>query len=159
MNLYFLRHGDAGDAREWKGDDSARPLSAQGSEQVTRAASRIAALDLDLDLIISSPLLRAKQTAEIVAAALKPSVTLAVVEQLAPGFGPRELSRVLRENADKKAVMLVGHEPDFSHCIEACIGGGRVKLGKGALARIETSSPGKMHGSLTWLIPARALAP
>ena len=98
MDLYFLRHGDAGDARAWKGDEIARPLTAAGVEQVKRVASTIAALNLGLDLVISSPFLRAHQTAEIVVHALKPAVALTDDDRLAPGFGRHELSHILRKN-------------------------------------------------------------
>jgi phosphohistidine phosphatase len=159
MDLYFLRHGDAGKAGEWTGDDSARPLTAAGMEQMKRVASTIAALDLGLELVISSPFLRAQQTAEIVASALKLGLALTVDDRLAPGFTHHELSHILREKAELKSLLLVGHEPDFSASIAACIGGGRVECGKGALARLQIRDAGKMHGSLVWLIPARVLAP
>ncbi len=159
MDLYFLRHGDAGDARAWKGDDSARPLTAAGKEQVKRVASAIATLDLGIDLVVSSPFLRANQTAEIAAHALGSGVSLAIDDRLSPGFGFHDLQQVLRENADRKALMLVGHEPDFSGCIAACIGGGKVECGKAALARVQVKDAKNARGSLAWLIPARVLAP
>jgi phosphohistidine phosphatase len=159
MDLYFLRHGDAAKAEEGKGDDGARPLSAEGIERMTAVASTIAALHLDLGLIMTSPLLRARQTAEIVARVLKPHVGLTADDRLAPGFGRHELSHILRENADRNALMLVGHEPDFSESIAACIGGGRVECGKGGLARVQIKDARSMHGALIWLIPARVLAP
>jgi len=76
MDLCALRDGDTGAARAWKGDEIARPLTAAGVEQVKRVASTIAALNLGLDLVISSPFLRAHQTAEIVVSALKPAVAI-----------------------------------------------------------------------------------
>jgi phosphohistidine phosphatase len=157
MDLYFLRHGDAGKADEWKGDDSERPLSPAGIEAMSAAAEAIAAFHLDLDMILTSPYRRAQQTAEIVASALKPALATTVDDRLAPGFTHHELSHILRENAELKALMLVGHEPDFSTSIAACIGGGRVECGKGALARVQLRDAKSMHGSLVWLVPARVL--
>ena len=71
MNCYFLRHGIAVEPEAWSGNDFERPLTRDGHTRMEREAKAIAELSLDLDAIVTSPLLRAKQTAEIVAAATR----------------------------------------------------------------------------------------
>ncbi len=158
MDLYFLRHGEAGKKDDWTGQDRERPLTEEGIERMKEVASTIAAMRLGVELILSSPLVRAQQTAEIVARALRPHALLRADARLAPGFGSDELAQVIRENNDRKALMLVGHEPDFTETIAACIGGGRIECRKGGLARVEIADIATLHGTLLWLIPPRVLA-
>jgi phosphohistidine phosphatase len=159
MEIYFLRHGDAGTMGGGKGADDARPLSAEGTAAMKRVAAAIASLRLGLQLIITSPLLRARQTAEIVARRLRLLGALVSDDRLAPGFGPEGLRSILNERRTTTAVMLVGHEPDFSRTITACIGGGRVECKKGSLARVDVEDPGSLSGTLAWLVPPRVLTP
>jgi phosphohistidine phosphatase len=159
MEIYFLRHGDAGSRESWKGSDASRPLSDEGAARMEREASAMALLQLRLGLILSSPLVRARQTAEIVARTLKLADALADDDRLAPGFGIDELGGIMREHRAVTALMLVGHEPDFSTVIAACIGGGRVDCKKGGLARVDFQDPSSLSGLLVWLLPPRVLAP
>lgn len=71
MKLYFVRHGDAGDPAQWEGNDAERPLSDEGRRRMALEARTMKRLELGVDRIITSPLLRAVQTAEIVAIELK----------------------------------------------------------------------------------------
>jgi phosphohistidine phosphatase len=155
--LYFLRHGQAGSRQDWHGDDSTRPLTDAGKKRMAREAAGIRALGLSLDLIISSPLVRAHQTAEIVAKAQDPPVRLVQDGRVGPGFGPQQLTAIIGEHRRAAALMFVGHEPDFSETIGLVTGGGRVTMKKGALACVELDDPGSAHGTLVWLIPARVL--
>jgi len=159
MDLYFLRHGDALGKDEWKGDDSARALSEEGASRMRREAQTLADLSLGISLILSSPLVRALKTAEIVAAALGLEDSLATDKRLAPGFDPSALRQILADYAEVGALMLVGHEPDFSETIGACIGGARVECKKGGLARLDITDPLRPRGTLVWLLPPRILAP
>jgi len=84
---------------------------------------------------------------------------LAVDDRLSPGFGPEELGGIFREHRAASALMLVGHEPDFSSTVAACIGGGRIEFKKGGLARVDFESPHSLSGTLVWLLPPRVLAP
>lgn len=159
MEVYFLRHGDAGSRESWKGSDATRPLSADGIARMEREASTMAALRLPPGVILTSPLVRARQTAAIVARALTLEDALADDDRLAPGFGIEELGSIMREHRDTAALMLVGHEPDFSTVIAACIGGGRVDCKKGGLARVDFLDASSQKGLLVWLLPPRVLAP
>ena len=159
MEVYFLRHGDAGSRETWKGSDASRPLSDEGAARMEREASTLALLRLPLDRILTSPLVRAQQTAEIVARRLNLLDALAEDDRLAPGFGMAELGRIMREHRALTALLLVGHEPDFSTVISACIGGGRIECKKGGLARVDIEDPTTLAGLLVWLLPPRVLAP
>jgi phosphohistidine phosphatase len=156
MQVYFLRHGEA--EKKGQGEDSERPLSKDGIARMKEEAAAIAGLDLGIELIIASPLVRARQTADIVAGAFRPREMLAIDDRLAPGFGWDALVQVLKKHAGRKSLMLVGHEPDFSETIAACIGGGRVECGKGGLARVDIGDLSTLRGTLLWLIPPRLLA-
>jgi phosphohistidine phosphatase len=122
-------------------------------------AAAIALLRLETDVILASPLLRARQTAGILAKALRMEKVLTVDERLAPGFGAPQLRKILAEHRSLKGILLVGHEPDFSRAISACTGGGRVEIKKGSLARVDIQDPTSFTGTLVWLLPPHALAP
>ena len=156
MKVYFLRHGPAGKRGEWKRDDAARPLTVEGIEKMHRIAATLAALDLGLDAIVNSPLVRAKQTAEIVAQELE--MPLKEDARLAPGFNAELLRGVLLDHPGAKAVMVVGHEPDFSATIGALIGGGSLICKKGGLALVELPDAASHKGELLWLVPPGILA-
>jgi phosphohistidine phosphatase len=157
MELLFLRHGVAEARETWTGDDRSRPLTPQGRKAMTRAAKRFAELGLAPDLIVTSPLVRARQTAEIVAAGLGLSDRLVEDDRLAPGFDAARLAGVIEARGVTGAVMLVGHEPDFSETIAELIGGGRVVCKKGGLARVDVD-PSLRNGERVWLLPPRDLA-
>lgn len=157
FHLYFLRHGQAANRADWQGEDSARPLTTDGKRRMQREGAALRALDLAIDLVISSPLLRARQTAEIVASALGLGGRLITDPRLAPGFGPSELKGILAAHRGASALMLVGHEPDFSDTIGQLIGGGRLEVKKGALALVELADRATLAGRLLWLIPPKLL--
>jgi phosphohistidine phosphatase len=157
MKLFFLRHGLAGNRNEWKGDDASRPLTDEGVKKMKTAAVTLDQLDLKLDVIITSPLVRARQTAEIVAQKLDLNSKLVEDERLAHGFNVAHLQAVLLDHPGANVVMLVGHEPDFSETISALVGGGRIVCKKGGLALVELPNANSRHGELVWLIPPKVL--
>ena len=152
--LYFLRHGLA-DWPNWTGPDGERPLTPEGIRKMKDTAKTLKGLDLSLEAIFSSPLIRAKQTAEFAADRLKIKVT--IVPALAPGFGVHQLGELLAEYADAKTLMLVGHEPDFSTTIANLIGGGSIVMKKGGLARVDLESLDPPRGQLVWLLAPAVL--
>jgi phosphohistidine phosphatase len=158
LKLYFLRHGQAGNRQDWQGDDSKRPLTIEGKKRMQREAAAIWKLELPLDVIISSPLVRAAQTAEIVAKAKGSSARLVTDGRLAPGFGPKHLVAIVADHRGAKGLMLVGHEPDFSETISQVTGGVRLTMKKGALAYVEVEDSASLNGTLVWLIPPKVLA-
>ena len=157
MELYFLRHGLAGERSEWIGHDEDRPLTAAGEAQTAREAVGLARLGLIPDLILSSPLVRARQTAEILAQELGIPERVATDEQLSPGFGRKELRRIVSEHGRRNKLMLVGHEPDFSKVIGRLIGNGQVVMKKGGLAIVELTDVESLQGRLLCVVPPNML--
>ena len=149
MKLYFLRHGLA-DWPEWDKPDDERPLTEDGKREMYRIAQFLRELNVAPSVVLSSPLPRAWQTAEIAADAI--GVKLREEPALAPGFTATKL-RALLKGAKGADVMLVGHEPDFSAAIRT-LTGGTVKLGKGGLARVDLDDEAT-SGRLIWLVPPK----
>ncbi len=158
MIVYFLRHGLAEDRLSWKEDDGLRPLTDKGKIQLGWTAAAITDLIPDLDAIITSPLVRASQTARIVAKQLKMEESLVEDARLSPGFGMEQLAQILQEQAGAEGIILVGHEPDFSQTISDLTGGGRIICKKGGLARVDLINADPPQGELVWLIPPKAMS-
>jgi phosphohistidine phosphatase len=158
MHCYFLRHGIAEEPAEWNGSDFDRPLTRAGRVRMEREAKAIEELQLALDLIITSPLVRARETAEIVAERLEMGGALVEDERLAEGFDAEQLGAILRAHGDAKSILLVGHEPTMSATIGKVIGTGALEMKKGALAGVELSGPAASTGMLICLIPPKLLA-
>ena len=156
VELYLLRHADAGDPMAWQGDDADRPLSNKGRRQARRVGRWLADLGRRPDAIVTSPKARALQTATIVAASfgLVPSID----DRLAGPIGHETLQALIAEHiGDGRRVLLVGHDPDFSS-MTASLSGAPVSLRKGAMARIDLADGAAAgSGTLRWLIPADAV--
>ena len=149
MELYFLRHGEA-DWPDWKKSDDERPLTKHGKKEMREVGKFLERLKVDPVLIVTSPLPRASQTAEIAADQLK--AKLRKDESLAPGFGMNELRTVLKRHR-AKSLMLVGHEPDFTNVISK-LTGASLKLSKGGVALVDVD-PEAEEGKLLWLFPPK----
>ncbi len=156
MKLFFLRHGLA-DRSAWSGSEFERPLTSRGMERMGYEAEFIAKMDLALDQIVTSPLTRTYQTAEIVAEHLWLLDRMITDDRLSPGFGRADLAEIISDHPRAEAIMLVGHEPDFSLTIEGLIGGGSVVCKKGSLARVDLTGTGFLSGELMWLIPPKVM--
>jgi phosphohistidine phosphatase len=154
MKLYLLRHGIAEDHGP-DGTDASRELTGEGIDKMRREARGMGRLGVKLDLLLTSPLARARQTAEIVGRELACDVQIA--DALAPGCNAERLLGLLRQHEEAQRVMVVGHEPDFSTMTSALTGGGHVVVKKGGLARVDlpTLTPGS--GALIWLLQPRTL--
>ena len=127
--IWLLRHGDAEDVAS---DDASRRLTAKGERQARAAGEALAALGIEFDACLSSPKVRAKQTAELTCESL--GVEVELTDALRGGdFDPAELA------AGRGTCLLVGHEPDFSRAI-AMATGGRVEFKKGGLAALDDST-------------------
>jgi phosphohistidine phosphatase len=152
FQLFLLRHADAGDPMAWAGDDAERPLSAKGKRQARRLASLLAEIGWKPDVILTSPKVRAAETARIVGQAV--DVKPADEQILASSFELSDVASVLADHPDARRVVLVGHDPDFSS-LASTLTGAAIELRKGAIARIDLqdSSPAAGQGALRWLIP------
>ena len=138
MNCYFLRHGIAVEPEQWTGRDFDRPLTHEGIERMKCEARAIADLSLRLDVIVTSPLLRARQTAEIVADRLKLRDEIVEDKRLAEGFDVRWLSAILGERDKAEAILLVGHEPTMSATIGRIVGDAQCRAEKRGARRCRT---------------------
>jgi len=155
--LCFLRHADAGDPEAWQGPDEARPLSSKGEKQSRRLGKFLAEIGFEPDAIITSPKLRARQTAELVAEVLGRDVT--VDERLAGGLDAVAIEAMLFDAGEPQRPVLVGHDPDFSDLAAWLIGSGHLPLKKGAFVRIDTVRPlSEASGTLRWLVPPDLLS-
>jgi phosphohistidine phosphatase len=149
MRVYFLRHGDA-DWPDWEGSDDERPLNKRGKKEMRRVAKFLSVLDLKPDEILTSPLPRARETADIAAERFKLHVR--EEDTLAGGFNADALKDLVRKyHVDN--LMVVGHEPNFSEVI-ADLTGADCKLSKGGFALVELDDE-KMEGRLLWLFPPK----
>jgi phosphohistidine phosphatase len=149
MKLCFLRHGEA-DWPNWNKPDDERPLTERGRKEMKRVAKFLQRLKFSADAILTSPLPRASQTAEIVAERL--GIELKTEPALALGFNVEGLRRLLAK-AGADCVMVVGHEPEFSEVIKD-LTGGEVKLSKAGVALLEVNR-GCTSGKLLWLFPPK----
>jgi phosphohistidine phosphatase len=156
--LYFLRHGLADRSAYQGGDDRLRPLTAAGKERLVRQGRNLAAMNWQPDLFLTSPLVRARQTAEIVAAELGLPDRVQIEPALACGFCAADLPELLTRHAAASQLVLVGHEPDFSSTVSDLTGGSFVVCKKGSLIRVDLYRLDPPAGELVWLIPPKALA-
>jgi len=109
-------------------------------------------MGLTVELIVTSPLARARRTAELVADELGMRGRLHVDQRLAHGFDVRRLAELTAEHTPAAAMMIVGHEPDLSVVVADLIGGGALVMKKGGLARVDLDAPRPGGGELVWLL-------
>ncbi len=158
IELHFLRHAHAGDPEGWKGPDDDRPLSDKGEKQADRLGRFLAGVGFQPDAILTSPKLRAAQTAKIVADHL--GLRIAADPRLGGPLGIEELENVLLDAGDPTRPVVVGHDPDFSELVALLSGAARLPMRKGALARIDIERPLEPgRGTLRWLVPPDLLKP
>jgi phosphohistidine phosphatase len=162
VKLVIIRHGPAGDREEWEAeghDDRLRPLTPEGREEMQRVAPGLKRLIPTIDLLATSPLARAAETADIVARAYDSEAV--VLEALAPERDPDEVVRWLQHQPADQTVALVGHEPHLSGLAGYLLTSARasfIDLKKGGACRLDTPGvpvPGK--GNLKWLLSPREL--
>lgn len=158
MNIFILRHGIAVEpGTPGIERDADRPLIPKGERRLRAAAAAMMKMELSFDLILSSPILRAKQTAEIVAETLKLGKRLQFSDALAPGGNMKMLVKQLSDwKPVPENVLLVGHEPYLSRLISLLISGEdhtTVAMKKGGLCKLETVDlrPG-LCARLAWLL-------
>lgn len=161
MELFLVRHANAVKRQEWMPRrDRSRPLTKSGVRKMRRIARGMRALDMKADLILSSPFLRARETAEIIVAELGIPV-LELTQDLEPGADVNRLCTFLgRRAGDVRGVVLVGHEPALSSLVSLLLGGkGMVAMKKGGLCKLRI---GRLRcgrcAVLEWLLPPQVLA-
>jgi phosphohistidine phosphatase len=157
--LYLIRHGIAEERGQAWPDDTKRPLTEQGISRMRRAARALARLGLTPAIVLTSPLVRTRQTAEIVAAAFSPHPPIVNVEALAPGGAPTAVATEIEKHGRRPQMVLVGHEPGIGE-LAAWLTGARhsIEFKKGGACRIDVEG-GTLHGggALRWLLTPKIL--
>lgn len=152
VELYLVRHGHAGDPEAWHGPDEKRPLSAKGEGQASKLAAFLRRAGVHPRAILTSPKLRASQTAAPIGDAL--GVQVRAEPLLAAGADLVDLERILSAAGDPASLLIVGHDPDFSALAAELTGAETLPLPKGAAARIDANRPlVPGSGVLRWLVP------
>ena len=163
MDLLFLRHAEAIElGSDGITQDNDRYLSNDGIKKMKRAAEGMRQLNLNLDVILTSPLLRAIQTAEIVAKEFNIENKIQVSNHLSPNGDPSVLVSEIKKQYDKaQQLMLVGHEPDLSCLVSYLLSGVKnvsINLKKGSLIYLTVSK--LVYGQcamLNWFLTCRQL--
>lgn len=163
IELYLVRHAVAAERGPAFPDDAARPLTPEGVDRFRTAVAGLRAFGVTLDLVLTSPFTRARETAELLSAGLKPKPRLVVTDALAPGHRPAQVVSAVEQHmaAGKRwsRVALVGHEPDLGELAARLLGArGTIVFKKGAVCRIDVDRalPGG-PGTLRWLLPPAVL--
>ncbi|WP_305043527.1 SixA phosphatase family protein [Geoalkalibacter sp.] len=153
MQLYLVRHAKAVE-RAFDIPEELRFLTPEGRERFRAAAAGLRKKGMDPEVIVSSPLVRAVQTAEILAEALTFNGPLTVDEALAPGFGLEGLHRILGRHPGVKALACVGHNPDLSDLGGALLGRpGALSLSKGGVLALDWDPEAAgQSGRFLWLL-------
>jgi phosphohistidine phosphatase len=161
MNLYILRHASAGTRRANPVIDVKRPLDREGKLQCFVIGSYLSTLKIQFDLVVSSPLKRALQTATLVGTEVAYDAGVKVSDGLAPDATLASFLDLVHELQGHENVLLVGHNPNLPQFLASLIlngaatpGRGAIRLRKGAVARVDlTRRPGMLH----WLVDPRIL--
>src|SRR5580698_7789140 len=157
MNLYILRHASAGTSRENPLLDVKRPLDKEGKQQCLLVGNYLNALRVQFDLIASSPLKRALQTASLVGNEVGYDAKIQVTDALAPAATVTAFQEFIAKLGQHENVLIVGHNPNLSQFLGSLIvspGRANIRVRKGAIARVDyTRRPGILH----WLVDPRIL--
>src|ERR1700734_3432594 len=158
MIIYFLRHASAGEHMLNPKKDEKRALDKEGIEQCGYVGRALAAIDAKVDVIVSSPLKRATQTASLVGNEMGYEGKLQIDPGLRPGATLADFRRLLEKYAQQESIMVVGHNPNLSQFLGTVISESgceaSVELKKGAVARVDM---GRSSGTLQWCMPPKAL--
>lgn len=164
MNLYVLRHANAGTPRKNPLLDAKRPLDKEGKQQCLLIATCLNALDVHFDLIAASSLKRALQTASLVGMEMGYESKIQKTDALAPEATVAAFTKFAAELAAYENVLIVGHNPNLQHFLASLISRANsngsaadragIRLRKGALAKVDCST---RPATLNWLLDARML--
>ena len=157
--MYFIRHGLAEERGEAWPDDSKRPLTDEGTSSMRKASRGLARLGVSVEIVLTSPLVRARQTAELVAAGLDPRPSVVNVDSLAPDGTYAAVVADLEKHARKTRIALVGHEPMIGELAARLIGSRHpIEFKKGGVCRIDVEDlPPAGPGDLRWLLTPKIL--
>jgi phosphohistidine phosphatase len=159
ITLYIVRHAIAAERGDEYPDDSKRPLTRDGIAKFREAVEGLAALGVRLDQILTSPLVRARQTADILAEVLPGRAAIAETKALAPGGSHSAVMAALGEFGRRSSIAVVGHEPGIGELAGRLVGARQAfAFKKGAVCRVDVGAlPPAGPGELRWFATARML--
>jgi phosphohistidine phosphatase len=159
MELFVLRHGEAGKSIPSGSSDSKRPLTVTGERELIVISKALRKMGVKLDVILTSPLQRARQTADIVAKEFKAQDKIRQLRELSPEGNKKALYKNLSSFKEGTSILLVGHNPYLSEMVSEIVTDEKsllLDLKKGGLVRIRvTARAPKLKGELRWLITPR----
>jgi phosphohistidine phosphatase len=157
--LYLVRHAIAAERGDDWPDDTKRPLTAAGVSRFREVVDGLVWFGVGLDEIYSSPLVRARQTADLLSAGLDGGPPVRVLDELSPGHESSRLLAELAKRVKRRRVALVGHEPDLGELAAALLGAAHaLPFRKGGVCRIDVDRLGpSASGSLIWFLPPKVL--
>ena len=157
--IYLVRHGLAEERGDSWPDDAKRPLTDEGISRMRKSVRGLSRLGVTLDVVLTSPLVRARQTAEIVAAGVSPRPSLISAESLAPDGSFAAVVADLEKHVRKGRIALVGHEPGIGELAARLIGSRHaIEFKKGAVCRIDLATiPPSGPGDLRWLLTPKIM--
>jgi len=157
--LYLIRHGLAEERGSAWPDDAKRPLTEEGTTKFRKASRALARAGVSIDVVLTSPLVRCRQTAEIFAAAFSPHPALVTLDVLTPAGSPSEVIAELEKHVRRKRIAIVGHEPSLGELAGRLIGlRHAMEFKKGAVCRIDVEAlPPKGPGALRWFLTPKLL--
>jgi phosphohistidine phosphatase len=159
MDLFILRHGEAGKTIPSGSTDSKRPLTVTGEKEMVIISKALRKMGVRLDVILTSPLKRARQTADIVAKEFKAQNKLRQMRELSPEGDKKALYQNLSSFKEGTSILLVGHSPYLSEMVSEIVSDDssvRLDLKKGGIVRIRvTVAAPKLKGELRWLVSPR----
>ncbi len=158
-DLYLVRHAIAAERGEEWPDDTKRPLTENGTARFKEVVKGLAWLEVQIDEIFTSPLVRAKQTATLLAHGLANKAAVKTLDALAPGHAPRAVMSDLSRSAKRRRIALVGHEPDLGELAAHLLGSPRALLiKKGGVCHIAVQGlTSRRPGELVWFLPPKVL--
>ncbi len=158
-SLYLIRHAVAEDRGEDWPDDTKRPLTSKGEAKMREVIAGLASMDPQIEDVLTSPLVRAKQTADLLLEGLLPAPRLSIVPALAPGGSPQQVAEALSGHAGATAIAIVGHEPGLGD-LAAWLCGAKTPFAfkKGGICRIDVVKlPPTGSGELRWFATPKML--
>jgi phosphohistidine phosphatase len=155
----LIRHAVAEERGDEWPDDAKRPLSDDGASRMHKAARGLDRLGVTLDVVVTSALVRAKQTAELVAGAMNPRPPIVTADSLAPDGNYQAIIADLEKQAKRTRIAIVGHEPGIGEFAARLIGSRHsIEFKKGAVCRIDVDAlPPSGPGDLRWLLTPKIL--
>jgi phosphohistidine phosphatase len=154
MDCVLVRHGIAVERDEWDGSDADRPLTERGAKRVAQMAAGLRRLDVQPTHVLSSPLIRAIETAKIVHRSLRVHAAVQIVDALLPDAPPNRLLSILRDFPPESCVICIGHEPQLGMAASVFLSGRATtsfSLKKAGACLLELSIPPKPgHSVLRW---------